>query len=136
MRFFAKNAVLARMQKMPAFQDASLIGNAVAPNASSSLIMGATSPSIEPIRANIYRQDTLSGAHIIKNKMLIPVLEEYGLNTDEVWTSITAHDGSVQHLEALHQVIEMYSKPLRKSTSAGLLILLLTVRNLLIKVNL
>ena len=79
--------------------------NAVAPNASSSLIMGATSPSIEPIRANIYRQDTLSGAHIIKNKMLIPVLEEYGLNSDEVWTSITAHDGSVQHLEALPQVI-------------------------------
>ena len=79
--------------------------NAIAPNASSSLIMGATSPSIEPIRANIYRQDTLSGAHIIKNKMLIPVLEEYGLNTDEVWTSITAHDGSVQHLEALPQVI-------------------------------
>ena len=65
----------------------------------------AASPSIEPIRANIYRQDTLSGAHIIKNKMLIPVLEEYGLNTDEVWTSITAHDGSVQHLEALPQVI-------------------------------
>ena len=67
--------------------------------------MGATSPAIEPIRANIYRQDTLSGAHIIKNKMLIPVLEEYGLNTDEVWTRITAQDGSVQHLEALPQVI-------------------------------
>ena len=31
---------------------------AVAPNASSSIIMGNTSPSIEPFRANAYRQDT------------------------------------------------------------------------------
>lgn len=74
---------------------------AVAPNASSSLIMQATSPSIEPIRANIFRQDTLSGAHIIRNRILEPVLEKYGLNTEEIWTEITAHDGSVQFLEAL-----------------------------------
>jgi ribonucleoside-diphosphate reductase alpha chain len=32
---------------------------AIAPNASSSIIMGNTSPSIEPWRANAYRQDTL-----------------------------------------------------------------------------
>jgi len=31
---------------------------AIAPNASSSIIMGNTSPSIEPYRANAYRQDT------------------------------------------------------------------------------
>ena len=31
---------------------------AIAPNASSSIIMGNTSPSIEPLRANAYRQDT------------------------------------------------------------------------------
>ena len=78
---------------------------AVAPNASSSLIMQATSPSIEPMRANIYRQDTLSGAHIIKNRMLERVLDEYGLNTEEVWSNIINHDGSVQHLEALPQEI-------------------------------
>ena len=41
---------------------------AVAPNASSSIIMGNTSPSIEPFRANAYRQDTLSGAFLNKNK--------------------------------------------------------------------
>ena len=32
---------------------------AIAPNASSSIIMGNTSPSVEPYRANAYRQDTL-----------------------------------------------------------------------------
>ena len=79
--------------------------NAIAPNASSSLIMRATSPSIEPIRANLYRQDTLSGAHIIRNRLLVPVLQQYGLDTEEVWSSITANDGSVQHLTALPQEI-------------------------------
>ena len=38
---------------------------AIAPNASSSILMGNTSPSIEPYRANAYRQDTLSGSHLI-----------------------------------------------------------------------
>lgn len=78
---------------------------AIAPNASSSLIVGNTSPSIEPRRANVYRQDTLSGAHIIKNRYLEAKLQEYGLNTDEVWTDIINHDGSVQHLEALPQEV-------------------------------
>jgi ribonucleoside-diphosphate reductase alpha chain len=47
---------------------------AIAPNASSSILMGNTSPSIEPYRANAYRQDTLSGAYLNKNKFLIKSL--------------------------------------------------------------
>ena len=43
---------------------------AIAPNASSSILMGNTSPSIEPFRANAYRQDTLSGSHLHKNQYL------------------------------------------------------------------
>ena len=74
---------------------------AVAPNASSSLIMGGTSPSIEPYRANIYRQDTISGAYIVKNRFLKAELAKRGLDTDEVWADIIAHDGSVQHREDL-----------------------------------
>ena len=81
---------------------------AIAPNASSSIIMGNTSPSIEPYRANAYRQDTLSGAHLNKNKFLNRVIENH-LNPDpdgtistdeynEIWSSIIANDGSVQHL--------------------------------------
>ena len=49
---------------------------AIAPNASSSIIMGNTSPSIEPYRANAYRQDTLSGAHLNKNKWLDKIIKE------------------------------------------------------------
>ena len=43
---------------------------AIAPNASSSIICGNTSPSIEPLRANAFTQKTLSGSFLIKNKYL------------------------------------------------------------------
>jgi len=84
---------------------------AIAPNASSSILMGNTSPSIEPYRANCYRQDTLSGSHLNKNRYLDKVImknlspagapltpkgeDEY----QQIWSSIIANDGSVQHLD-------------------------------------
>ncbi len=76
---------------------------AIAPNASSSIIMGNTSPSIEPWRANAYRQDTLSGAYLNKNKYLDLIIKAESVNQkegwyDETWSSIIANDGSVQHL--------------------------------------
>ena len=80
---------------------------AIAPNASSSILMGNTSPSIEPYRANAYRQDTLSGSHLNKNRWLDRVIEGHladdsgAVSTDdynEIWSSIIANDGSVQHL--------------------------------------
>jgi ribonucleoside-diphosphate reductase alpha chain len=74
---------------------------AIAPNASSSIICGGTSPSIEPIRANIYNHKTLSGSFVVKNPVLLNLLEEKGENTKEVWKSINQHGGSVQHLEFL-----------------------------------
>jgi ribonucleoside-diphosphate reductase alpha chain len=76
---------------------------AIAPNASSSIIMGNTSPSIEPFRANAYRQDTLSGSSINRNRFLDDVLNLYAVNKEEAWQSIVAHDGSVQHLEWMQQ---------------------------------
>jgi ribonucleoside-diphosphate reductase alpha chain len=74
--------------------------------------MGNTSPSIEPYRANAYRQDTLSGASLNKNKWLDRVIMKY-LDPDggviltpkgeqeyaDIWSSIIANDGSCQHLE-------------------------------------
>jgi ribonucleoside-diphosphate reductase alpha chain len=81
---------------------------AVAPNASSSIIMGNTSPSIEPYRANAYRQDTLSGSHLTKNKWLDIIIQRHLSNEsgtisqndyNDVWSSIIANDGSVQHLD-------------------------------------
>lgn len=83
---------------------------AVAPNATSSLIMGGTSPSIEPYRANIYRQDTISGAYIVKNRFLKAELAKRGLDTDEVWADLIAHDGSVAHREDLPESIRMVFK--------------------------
>lgn len=79
---------------------------AIAPNASSSIIMGNTSPSIEPWRANAYRQDTLSGSFLNKNKFLDSIIktkceEDTKLNYDRIWSSIIANDGSVQHLRCL-----------------------------------
>jgi len=85
---------------------------AIAPNASSSIIMGNTSPSIEPYRANAYRQDTLSGASLNKNKWLDKVIMKH-LDPDggviltpkgeqeyaDIWSSIIANDGSCQHLD-------------------------------------
>ena len=49
---------------------------AIAPNASSSILCGNTSPSIEPFRANAYTQKTKSGSHLHKNKFLEKELEK------------------------------------------------------------
>jgi ribonucleoside-diphosphate reductase alpha chain len=81
---------------------------AIAPNASSSIIMGNTSPSVEPYRANAYRQDTLSGSHLNKNKFLDKIVNDYVLqnpkaDAQEIWSSIIANDGSVQHLTWLEE---------------------------------
>jgi ribonucleoside-diphosphate reductase alpha chain len=77
---------------------------AIAPNASSSILMGNTSPSIEPYRANAYRQDTLSGSHLNKNRYLDKIIQVEAEKhnegwADEVWRTIIANDGSVQHLD-------------------------------------
>jgi ribonucleoside-diphosphate reductase alpha chain len=83
---------------------------AIAPNASSSILMGNTSPSIEPLRANAYRQDTLSGSSLNKNKWLDTVIRDHLANGNplktfnedkynEIWSSIIANDGSIQHLD-------------------------------------
>ena len=74
---------------------------AIAPNASSSIICGTTSPSIEPYRANAYVQKTMSGSFLVKNKYLEKLLEKKGINTEKTWTSILANRGSVLHLKEL-----------------------------------
>ena len=80
---------------------------AVAPNASSSILMGNTSPSIEPYRANAYRQDTLSGSYLNRNKFLDKILRDKGLSGEQMqdtWSSIIANDGSCQHLSILDDI--------------------------------
>ena len=94
---------------------------AIAPNASSSIIMGNTSPSIEPYRANAYRQDTLSGSSLAKNKWLdrfiqTKLADDSGLvnqnDYNDIWSSIIANDGSVQHLD----ILDEYQKDVFKTS--------------------
>jgi ribonucleoside-diphosphate reductase alpha chain len=79
---------------------------AIAPNASSSIICGNTSPSIEPYRANAYTQKTKSGSNLVKNKFLDKLLmSKIGHSDvyDSTWKSIVANRGSVQHLDILDE---------------------------------
>jgi ribonucleoside-diphosphate reductase alpha chain len=75
---------------------------AIAPNASSSIICGNTSPSIEPLRANAFTQKTLSGSFLIKNKYLKKLLEEKGKDIKDVWKIIISNTGSVESLDFLN----------------------------------
>ena len=81
---------------------------AIAPNASSSLIMGNTSPSVEPYRANVFRQDTLSGAFVYRNRFLTKRLADLGMDDDDTWASIIAHDGSIQHLDVPEDLKQVF----------------------------
>tara|TARA_E500000331_G_scaffold298089_1_gene297723 strand:- start:167 stop:2098 length:1932 start_codon:yes stop_codon:yes gene_type:complete len=76
---------------------------AIAPTASISIICGGASPGVEPVAANSYTHKTLSGSYNVKNRYLKNILEKYGKNNDEVWSSITTNQGSVNHLDFLSQ---------------------------------
>ena len=85
---------------------------AIAPNANSGVLCG-TSASIEPIKSNCFVHRTRAGSHTVKNKDLEVTLSKLGHNTEEVWSSIIKHDGSVQHLEFLDE----YTKDIFKTAS-------------------
>ena len=74
---------------------------AIAPTASISIICGGASPGVEPVAANSYTHKTLSGSYNVRNKYLKKVLEKYGKNNEETWSTITTNQGSVEHLDFL-----------------------------------
>jgi ribonucleoside-diphosphate reductase alpha chain len=74
---------------------------AIAPTASISVIAGNSSPGIEPYAANSFTQKTLTGSFTVRNKNLEKLLQDKGFNNDQVWSSISTHEGSVQHLTFL-----------------------------------
>lgn len=76
---------------------------AIAPTVSNSAISGGHSAGIEPIAANFYVSKSAKGAFIRKNPELQKLLEEKGKDTPEVWKSINAQQGSVQHLGFLSE---------------------------------
>ena len=76
---------------------------AIAPTTSSSAILGQTSPGIEPFASNYYKAGLAKGNFIRKNKYLAKLLEEKGLDTEDVWRDIMLNHGSVQHMTQLTQ---------------------------------
>ena len=76
---------------------------AVAPTKSSSIILGQVSPSIEPLKSNYFVRDGAKLKTTQKNRFLESLLEQKGKDTRDVWDSIMAQDGSVQHLDFLSE---------------------------------
>jgi ribonucleoside-diphosphate reductase alpha chain len=74
---------------------------AIAPTTSSSFILGAVSPSIEPLNSNYFTKDLAKGKFTYKNPYLESLLEEKKKNTQTTWKSILVKGGSVQHLNFL-----------------------------------
>ena len=73
---------------------------AIAPTASIS-ILADTSPGPEPINANEFTHKTLSGSFNVRNKYLVKLLESKNKNIDQIWSSISANEGSIAHLDCL-----------------------------------
>ncbi len=73
----------------------------IAPTASISIICGNSSPGIEPYAANSFTQKTLSGSFTVKNKHLKKLLQRKGFDNEQVWSTISTNEGSVQHLNFL-----------------------------------
>ncbi|MPL54788.1 Vitamin B12-dependent ribonucleoside-diphosphate reductase [bioreactor metagenome] len=76
---------------------------AIAPTTSSSAILGQTSPGIEPFASNYYKAGLAKGNFMRKNKYLAKLLEEKGLDNEDVWREIMLNHGSVQHITQLTQ---------------------------------
>lgn len=74
---------------------------AVAPNATSSITCGETSPSIEPWQSVSLKRVSSLGSTISRNPYFTKRLEALGKNTKEVWDSIDSADGSIRHLDFL-----------------------------------
>ena len=74
---------------------------AVAPNATTGIILGNKSSSTEPLRANAFKQETMSGTFLNRNKELNALLITKNIDLDQVWSEIITNDGSVQTLKCL-----------------------------------
>lgn len=83
---------------------------AIAPNATSSIICGNVSPSIEPRYSNYFTQKTQNGMFVCKNEYLEQYLETIDKNTEEVWQQIKDDQGSVQGLEFMPRNVKKVFK--------------------------
>jgi ribonucleoside-diphosphate reductase alpha chain len=79
---------------------------AIAPTKSSSTILGSVSEGIQPELANAYVADLAKVVTLIKNPYLKSYLQTIDMDTEEVWKSIEANAGSVQHLTFLSDEVK------------------------------
>jgi len=70
------------------------------PTASTAQILG-NNECFEPFTSNVYVRRVLAGEFAVVNKHLVHALERRGLWSESVRTSIVAHNGSVQGIEAI-----------------------------------
>ena len=78
---------------------------AVAPTVSNSKLSGNVSPGIEPWAANVFTEQSAKGTFIRKNPTLESVLEDVGLNNEQIWDKILEDGGSVQGIERLDDIL-------------------------------
>ena len=88
---------------------------AIAPNANSGIMLD-TSPSIEPMKANVYTQKTRAGTKLVRNKHLDKALREAYNNSihsgdidhwvEQKWKEILDHDGSVQEIDCFDDYLK------------------------------
>lgn len=73
------------------------------PNKSSSLIFGQVSEGINPITGNVFNQRVSTGEVFRINPEFIKLLRKYNKFTDDVLASVSAFNGSCQHLDFLSE---------------------------------
>ena len=74
---------------------------ALAPTTTNALIAGGLSQGIEPHASNSYIKTVAKGKFEFRNKSLELLLEEKGMNNDDVWEEIRLQNGSVAFLDFL-----------------------------------
>lgn len=74
---------------------------ALPPTKSTAIIMGGISEGIAPVYANVYEQDTAGGNIYRINPVLLALMKERGVYSEEVMTRIAKAQGSVQGEEWL-----------------------------------
>lgn len=69
---------------------------ALPPTKSTSIIQGGVSEGVMPVFANVFEQDTAGGTVFRINPVLLPIMKERGVYTEEVMRRIAEDQGSIQ----------------------------------------
>lgn len=77
---------------------------ALAPNASSASILGASAAS-EPWAGNAMVPQGRAGSFLVKNKYLAVKLAALGLDTDDIWSRIVVNEGSIYGIKEISDVM-------------------------------